>query len=241
MASSISKAQAEALADNFLRGIGESKGKFADIGSLPITEQELIKVAAAFIFEVQKNIQKDKTGRSRVSTGAMFDGIGSGQVQRTTDGYTMTMGYIPGQPEALYYDFVNKGVSGVVRGIPKSPYKFKTPYPSKKMAMEIRKWVELNRREIDAKKPANLAKSKGGVSGGTLASARAAQAKRKKLSEVEITNSLAYAIATNIKKFGLQRSGFFDDAVKAIFNKDFYEAMAAAAAADVTLKLRKSI
>lgn len=237
----ISKSQAEAIADGFLDQLGESKGDFKMITDFPVIEQILIELAASFILEVQKNIQRDRLGKSRVSTGAMFDDLSSGELQKTGDAYSISMGFTPGQPPAFYYDFINKGVSGIVRGVPGSPYKFKSKYPGRKMVDAIKKWIDANRRDIDLKEQPNLRKSRGGVSGGTLASARAAQVKRRKLSELEIKNSVAFAIATNIKKFGIQRSGFFDDAIKTIFTTEFGEAMAAAAGGDVALKIRKSI
>ena len=50
---------------------------------------------------------------------------------------------------------------------------------------------------------------------------------------------LAYATASAIKRDGLKTTSYFDNAVKAVFNKDFCAAMATALGGDVQIQIRQ--
>jgi hypothetical protein len=69
------------------------------------------------------------------------------------------------------------------------------------------------------------------------------QRKNKKLKQVvnkaDSLKSLAYATAAAIKRDGLRTTSYFDNAVKAVFNKEFFAAMATAFGGDVQLQIRQ--
>lgn len=223
------------MADNFdfLAGSGIDRSAYLTPGELPLIEKTLIETAAQFIIEVQKNIRK----KAKIATGTLEQSVSVGEIERPGGGYKITMGYAPDSEAAKYFDFVNKGVSGIVRGVPGSPYKFKKPIPSTGMVNNIMQWISASQRPIDLKYRPDLSKSKGGVSGGSLKSAQRLQAKRVALSQLEIKRSIAFAMAVSIKRKGIARSGFLDDAVAKVFNDKFYENLSNAAAQDVTVKL----
>lgn len=226
------------MADNFdfLAGSGIDRSAYLTPGELPLIEKTLIETAAQFIIEVQKNIRK----KAKIATGTLEQSVSVGEIERPGGGYKITMGYAPDSEAAKYFDFVNKGVNGIVRGIPGSPYKFQKdkPIPSPGMVTNIMQWISDNQRPIDLRYNPDLSKSKGGVSGGSLKSAQRLQAKRKKLSQIEVKRSIAFAMAVSIKRKGIARSGFLDDAVAKLFNDKFYENLSNAAAQDVFVKLQ---
>ena len=92
------------------------------------------------------------------------------------------------------YKFLNEGVKGVESGAGK--YAFKTIYPNKKMAGEIKKWLRVRRI---VSKYAPISKT---------------EAKNKKIKKLVDSadgklTGLSYAIATNIKKKGIKPTYFF--------------------------------
>ena len=50
---------------------------------------------------------------------------------------------------------------------------------------------------------------------------------------------MAYATAAAIKRDGLKTTSYFDNAVKAVFNKEFFATMATAFGGDVQLQIRQ--
>lgn len=98
------------------------------------------------------------------------------------------------------YKFLDQGVRGTVTGSGK--YSFKTPYPSKKMATAILKWARKRGRSGKIKytaKSVNEAKSK---------------KIHKIVSASDNLKGMAYGMATNIKKHGIEKTLFFTKAVK---------------------------
>jgi hypothetical protein len=92
------------------------------------------------------------------------------------------------------YKFLNDGVKGVESGTGK--YAFKSKYPNKKMAGEIKKWLRV--RKI-VSKYAPISKT---------------ESKNKKINKMVQSadgklTGLSYAIATNIKKKGIKPTYFF--------------------------------
>jgi hypothetical protein len=69
------------------------------------------------------------------------------------------------------------------------------------------------------------------------------QRKNKKLKQVvnkaNSLKNLAYATAAAIKRDGLRTTSYFDNAVKAVFNKEFFATMAIAFGGDVQLQIRQ--
>lgn len=94
---------------------------------------------------------------------------------------------------ASNYKFLNDGVKGTEGGTGK--YQFKTKYPGKKMALAILKWIRVRRIASKYK-----AKSAG---------ERKNQRIKRMSAKADSQKSLAYAMATNIKKKGIKPTYFF--------------------------------
>lgn len=200
MAKSISQLQKELVNSGALNELGSSSKNFLRAEELPTLERFLVLSAANFILKVKENIEA--LGIS--DTGALSDDLAEGELQKSNQGYSITMGYPQGSKAAKYYDFVNKGVKGVKTGTPNSPYAFKNIGVSRAMLSNIYSWVNRN-----------------GLRGNDVAITKR-QAKRQSLSkmvsEASKKKSLAYAIAVNIKKRGLKQTRFFDNAVDSYFS-----------------------
>jgi hypothetical protein len=218
MAKSIKQVQAELLDEGLLNRLGATE---RDITELPVLEQLMIRAAANFILKVKENIEV--LGIS--DTGALSDDISSGELVKQGNTYSIEMGYPVSSTAAKYYDYVNKGVTGVQSGSPTSPYRFKTLGVGKKMALNILQWVRRNNVKGD------VALTKG-------------QSKRQSLSkmvsEASRKKSLAYAIAVNIKKRGLRKTGFFDQAKDLYFGNDFATAISKIIGQDVRILIRQN-
>ena len=99
------------------------------------------------------------------------------------------------------YKFIDHGVKGVNGGAGK--YSFKTKFVSKKMMRAILTW--LKKRSLSGK-----TKYKG-----VSRTERKNKRINKAVSSAKSRESLAYAVAANIKKNGIDRTLFFTNAVKA--------------------------
>lgn len=218
MAKSIRQLQAELLDDGLLDRLGAKK---EDLTQLPLTEQLLIQSAANFILKVKQNIEV--LGIS--DTGALSDDISSGELVKQGGSYSIELGYPANSKAAKYYDFVNKGVKGVKSGTPVSPYSFKNLRVSRKFEENISSWIKRNN-----------------VKGDVAITKR--QAKRQSLSNMKTQatqkKSLAYIIALSIKKKGLKKTGFFDNAVDSIFGADFTTAISKLIGQDIRILIRQN-
>ena len=233
----ISQAQAKLLNTNFLDNLAKDDSFTANLDNLPLTQRLLIEAAAVFVQNARDNVQKPKNGRNLISTGKLQDSIFASPLRVQGSNLAIDLGY-KGAP---YADFVNEGVRGIESSerAPQSPYSFKaanglTPGPSMRKALE--QWIKKNRAKI-RNTPANVNYKKS--RGGSIAGAAATQSKRRALSQGENIKTLAYAIGTNIRKKGLRRSGFFDDAIRDTFNQTFYDAVASVVGADLSVSIRK--
>jgi len=224
MAKSIKQIEAEVLA--FLDTIGEDSAAFRDASSLKGMEKVIILSAANFILKVQENLNK----AGKVDTGGLSTEITEGELIKTGSGYEIEIGYPAESKSADYYDFVNKGVRGVISGEPSdSPYSYKNDKPGSAMTSAIMSWYKrsgiANKRE-DQKKDRS-----------------ALQRKRKKLSKMVDANrslkSLAYATAINIKRRGLKKTGFFDKAVDSSFGSQFYSMIAKITGKEIAINIRQ--
>ena len=224
------KAQAKVLRDGFLASIGE-KFDLIDPTEYPVAEQMLFFYGKQFNEVVRKNL--DKSGS--VASGKIGELV-IPKVRKFGNDYEMLLGYDVNNPASVYYKFVNKGVRGVggVNARPKrvssdSPYAYKTPFPNQKMANSILQWYKLGKAKttVDTQKR-NLT---------------ATQRKSKKLSKIvdkaTSLKNLAYATASAIKRDGLRTTSYFDNAVKTVFNKEFFATMATAFGGDVQLQIRQ--
>lgn len=235
----INKAQGNLLGTNFLDDLAKNQNFTKDLSALPLTQRLLIEAAAVFVQNARENIQKPKNGRTLISSGSLFDSVYASDLRVKGNSLAIDLGY-KGKG-AKYADFVNLGVKGIEdkRRAPNSPYSFKEENglaPSPKFRKALEEWIKKNRQAIkNTKGNVNFSKAKGGRTVG----ARALQSKRKKISELSKVKNIAYAIGTNIRKKGLRRSGFFDNALNSTFNENFYSALASVVGADVSIGLRK--
>ena len=182
----------------------------------------MILAAANFIQKVKDNIEV--LGIS--DTGALSDDISSGELVKESNGYSIEVGYPRGSKAAKYYDFVNKGVKGVKSGTPNSPYAFKNIGVGRAMLQNIKSWVDRN-----------------GIRRNDVAITRR-QATRQSLSnmvsEASRSKNLAYAVAVNIKKRGLRKTGFFDSAVDSYFGRDFAVSVSKIIGQDIKVLIRQN-
>jgi hypothetical protein len=222
--------QAQLLRDGFLERIGEQYD-LIDPTEFPIAEQMLIFYGKQFNDEIQKNLAKSGS----IATGKIGDLVVP-KVNKFGNDYEMWLGYDKDNPASVYYKYVNKGVRGVggTNARPKrvasdTPFEYKTPYANKKMATSILQWYRLGKAKSTSEtQTKKLNKT---------------QRKNKKLKQVvnkaDSLKSLAYATAAAIKRDGLRTTSYFDNAVKAVFNKEFFAAMATAFGGDVQLQIRQ--
>lgn len=222
--------QAQLLRDKFLELIGE-QFDLIDPTEFPVAEQVLIYYGKLFNDEIQKNLAKSGS----IATGKIGDLVVP-KVTKFGNDYEMWLGYDKDNPASIYYKYVNKGVRGVggVNAKPKrvasdTPFEYKTPYPNRKMATSILQWYRLGKAKTTSEtQTKKLSKT---------------QRKNKKLKQVvnkaDSLKSLAYATAAAIKRDGLRTTSYFDNAVKTVFNKEFFAAMATAFGGDVQLQIRQ--
>jgi hypothetical protein len=224
------KAQAQALRDKFLTTIG-NKFDLIDPTEYPVAEQILIFYGKEFNDEVQRNLSKNGS----IASGKIGD-LTVPKVRKFGNDYEMYLGYDKDNPASVYYKFVNKGVRGVggknarpKRVASDSPYSYKTPFPNAKMANSILQWYKLGKAKTTSEtQKKNLSTS---------------QRKSKKLSKIvdkaTSLKNLAYATASAIKRDGLKTTSYFDNAVKTVFNKEFFATMATAFGGDVQLQIKQ--
>ena len=222
------KAQAKALADGFLQSIGESYDQF-DPSDYPVAEQMFIYYGKIFNDEIKNQLKISGS----IASGRIGE-LAVPKVNKFGNDYEMYLGYEIDNPASVYYRFVNKGVKGYggINARPKSiksdtPYKYKTPFPNKKMAKSIMEWYKLGKAKArtDTQKR-NLT---------------AEQTKNKRLKDVATKPYTLMEIATMtaiaIKRDGLKTTSFFDNAVKKVFDEKFYETMGKALGNDVKLQI----
>lgn len=225
MAKSTKELQSQLVNDGFLDRLGNSSTDYAGINELPSTKQIIILSSVSFIQKVKEELQR----LGKVSSGNLEDGITSGELIQDKDGYEIDLGYKNNDSASKYYDFVNKGVRGVESGRPNSPYGFKNLKVSMQMQKSIMLWMRKRgnaaRREDQTK---NLS---------------ATQKKNKRLlktiSAADSAKSLAMAVAVGIKKKGIAKSKFFDNAVDFSFGKGFIDAISKTVGQDIKIYIRQ--
>jgi hypothetical protein len=134
------------------------------------------------------------------SSGNLIDSIGQPKIVRNGAEVTMNIDM------ADYYDYTNKGVRGIKssKNAPGSPYSFKKLTISPEGRMSITKWAQ-------------TAKAKTRTFG-----SKTYKAQEKKQIKIE---DRVNTIIENIKKYGIKKRSWFDDAVKEVFG-DFEIVMA---------------
>lgn len=225
MAKSPKELQDQIVNDSFLDKLGSERTDYADLNQLPGTKQIIILSAASFIEKVKEELQR----LGKVSSGNLEDGITSGDLIEDKNGYEIDLGYQETDSAAKYYDYVNKGVKGFNSGNPASPYSFKSLKVSKDMVKSLLLWYRKRgnaaRRE-DQKK--NLS-----------ATQRKNKSLKKQVDASKSLQSLAYATAVSIKKKGIKKTGFFDNAVEFSFGKGFIDAVSKTVGQDIKVYIRQ--
>ncbi|MEY5020585.1 MAG: hypothetical protein RJA91_120 [Pseudomonadota bacterium] len=224
------KKQAELLASGFLNQIGE-KYDIVQNGELPVVEGILARYGKLFNEEVQKQLEKS----GAIATGKIGE-LAVPVINKFGNDYELLLGYNKNNPAAIYYKYVNKGVKGYAANpvkakkiISDTPYKFETPYVNKKMATSILKWFRTGKgaamNETQTKKLS------------------ATQRKSKRLKNIvnkaDNLKTLAYATSAAIKRDGLRSTLYFDNAIKKVFDKGFFDTMAVALGKDVQIQIRQ--
>ena len=217
---SISRAQAREFLNGYLQSLGDVYNTDPIIGNA--IEFLLQKYALNWNEAVKLNLTKSKA----IATGQLYD-VAPPVVKQTATGYVIEFGYPINSKAAKYYDFVNKGVAGIRnKRANAGKYKFKNPFPNRKMASSIISWLNLARKQsTNVNKPTT-----------TL------ERKRKKLAtmltEAENKKRLAYAISSKIKRDGLKATYYIDKAMKSVFNTEFSAAVAQALDTEITIQIR---
>jgi hypothetical protein len=222
MPKSIKQLQDELLSSGLLDRLASSRTNFAELNQLPILEQYIILAASNFILRVKQNIEVLGIN----DTGNLSDDISQGELVKQGDSYSITVGYPANSPASKYYDFVNKGVKGFKSGTPNSPYSFKNLRVSRRMVSNIKSWVDRNAirsNEVAVTRRQALRQSLSNM---------VSQSTRRK--------SLAYAVAVGIKKKGLRKTGFFDNAIDSYFGNDFTSGIAKVIGQDIKVIIRQN-
>ncbi len=213
---SITKAQIQALRDNFIQSLGGSFDKYKQ-GELPVLEDTLALYGKAFNDKITEILDKENiTSSGRLAEPALP------VITKFGTGYILSLGYEPGSEASKYYDFVNKGVKGTKneKADSKTPYAFKGNKKAVPVS-SIEKWLGYNKlKSVSVKKYTKL---------GTEAKA------------IEGKKSLAFLIARSIHRKGLKSTRYFDRAVAQIFNKEFIENIAIAVGGDIQIQIKQAI
>jgi hypothetical protein len=226
MAKSTKQLQDEIVNDGFLDNLGNQKTDFADLGQFPSIERFMILSALSFIEKIKEILNKE----GKINSGKLEDGISSGSLNNTGNGYEISIGWDSSDPASKYYDFVNKGVKGVVSGNPSSsPYAFRNLKVSRNMQRSILLWY---------RKRGNAARNEDQRSN-LSASQTKNKSIKKQVDAATKLKSLAYATAVNIKKKGIKRTGFFENTIESTFGQEFINALSKVVAQDVRLAFRQ--
>jgi hypothetical protein len=213
---SISKAQIQALRDNFIQSLGGSFDKYKQ-GELPVLEDTLALYGKAFNDKITEILDKENiTSSGKLAEPALPI------ITKFGTGYILSLGYEPGSEASKYYDFVNKGVKGTKneKADGKTPYTFKGNKKAVPVS-SIEKWLGYNKlKSVSVKKYTKL---------GTEAKA------------IDGKKSLAFLIARSIHRKGLRSTHYFDRAVAQIFNKEFIENIAIAVGGDIQIQIKQAI
>ena len=213
---SISKAQIQALRDNFIQSLGGSFDKYKG-GDLPVLEETLALYGKAFNDRVTQILDSENiTSSGKLAEPALPI------ITKFGTGYILSLGYEPGSEASKYYDFVNKGVKGTKneKADGKTPYAFKGNKKAVPVS-SIEKWLSYNKlKSVSVKRYTKL---------GTEAKA------------IDGKKSLAFLIARSIHRKGLKSTKYFDRAVAQIFNKQFIENIAVAIGGDAVIQIRQTI
>ena len=209
MPTSLSKAQSNVINSGFLDKIGTT-GEFETY----IAENLLEQYGVAFAAVLADNIKF----KGLVGSGALADNI---YPEISEDGKTLTISVLD------YYDYVNKGVQGVKnsKNAPGSPYKYKNYGMNEEGRSSIKKYILSGKAKVR-----NIRNDK--AAGIGLESKGIRQKPKKSLLDSQVDNLIFM-----IKKYGIKKTNYFDDAVNKVFSNWAVD-MAAALGEDIKLNLR---
>lgn len=184
---------------NWLGGIGSSdKG---DQVSLNHTAKALVELAGFLINEATRNLQKG----GNVASGKTAESMQIVNLQTNATKISLDIEILSS------YKFLDQGVRGTESGTGK--FAFKSKYPNKKMAAALLLWIK-KRRIVTKYKPYSSAQDN--LKGKNFGSVERKNQRIKAISDAAASQkSLAYAMATNIKKRGIKPTRFFSKAVEA--------------------------
>jgi len=172
------------------------------------TAATLVKMAGHLISEAQSNLNKS----GAVAKGELESSLHATDIQ--ADGSRMTIDVMI----LDRYAFTDKGVNGLEQSHG-SPFAFKTKKPSLGMQRSIKSW--LRTRGKRAMKYKAISKTE-----------RKDQGIKRMKTKADSQDSLAWAVATSIKKKGIKPTNFFTKAVKST-EKEFKKELAAGFKLDI--------
>lgn len=220
MAKSSKQIEQEVL--QFLDGLAANQEyELAKLGGV---DKYMLQSAKAFLDRAKDNIRKN----ALISSGDLESQL-TYETEVGSNTYTLFVGYPADSTASKYYDYINKGVKGYTSGTPNSIYKFKSPFPNRKMAASIFSWA--NKLRIRDKYDANVNKTKFGKKRASIT---------KMISEAENKKKLAYAISSSIKKKGIKKTRFFDNAKDFAFGIDFVNGLSKIMGKEVSLVIKSA-
>lgn len=191
-----------------LAGLGNlGNNDRGDKVTLSASAQVLVDMSEFLINEAINNLNKKGT----VATGDLESSISSKDIQ--IDGSRLSIDI-----ELLdRYKFIDEGVKGVEGGTGK--YQFKTKRPNLAMQKSIKAWLRLRGRRATKYKAISRTERKD-------------QGIARTRAKADSQDSLAWAVATSIKKKGIKPTKFFTNAVKAT-QREFKKELAAGFKLDI--------
>lgn len=190
---SIASKQAALLSEGLLDRLGSNDR--GDAMSLKNSAMVLVNMAEHLITEAQSNLDRSGTN----STGELESSLHIENIEVETGKMSLDVMILD------RYKFIDQGVKGVEGG--RGKYSFKTKHPSKKMALAILRWLRAGKARFNIKyKPVSKTEKKNRRLG-------------RAVNKSDNLKSLAYAMATSIKKKGIKPTKFFEKAVKSTEKK----------------------
>lgn len=182
---SISKQQAQALAEGFLDSIG------TDRDGLPLKEtySEVIVLAGELIEQAQKNLISSNS----ISSGSLSESLVA------SDPRTIASSMLVDIYMNFYGLFVNKGVKGTKAGGSLAGYSFQTDMPGRKMLTAIAEWARRGKLTTSSVKK--------------YSGHGAHERKQRSLAKITEANKV-FAVARSIKQKGIKATGFLDSAIR---------------------------
>ena len=224
MAKSLKQIQAEVINEGYLDKLAKDQTQYADLKQYPVLKKIIQVSSDNFIDMVVDELNR----LGKRSSGGLIEDIQHSDIIDSDGGFEVDLGYRKGDSAAKYYDYVNKGVKGTDGG-PSSKYAFKTKFVGRAMAASIFTWINKGRkmgRRDDQKHNLNATQKRN-------------KGLAKMVSETTRARSLAYAVAVNIKKKGIEKTGFFDNAVDKQFGSEFSKTIGMASAGDIKVNIRQ--